>query len=952
MVFWPHPPLDKKRYHDLDAVRGFAMLLGIVLHGGMFIREAGWDIIFPVIHGFRMQLFFLVSGFFTVMLWRSRGVKELLQHRAKRLLLPIVVLLPFILPLMMMAGIVAALGEVGLRAVPATIANRIYQAGENISSAAKAGDTKSIKKHLAEGADVNGRDPLDGTPLHWAAIQGHTNALKLLIEKGADVNATDLTGQPPLFWATFNGQYQAVELLIKNGADVNPEINIGGKRATALQISRDKNVEAVEFIAKVHGIKSRKKEEILEGRRKVTDLITQHTSKGKSKGTGKSKPAKAPPVQKPPPVPRPLENFSYRVYSGQWENLPDFEKLEPKRKGESPSGIIGLGPARGMKAFAMEFKGQLEIEEDGNYTFTLGSDDGSRLFVNDEEIIDNDGTHGMEYREGTVTLKRGNATIDVTYFERGGANGLSLSVSGPGMDNVYLTKYVRPGGIKGAVIAEMPGWAQARYNRWRDDANGGQLAHLWFLGYLFWLVAGFAVVAWGLDKLAVLREERDRVSTSSWLWLALVPIVLALLVLPVDDYGNSVSDLVAGLPWLTFWAALIAWVVLWLVRKIKIKQVPLWRRIRLIPKIVLLLKRIAKKIHAPWRKLGLGYFIWLTLVVTMMWWALPWLVVAFGVGVWLVVKLDIKQWPAWITASPWRWLWLGLITLILQVIMFWGEFGPDTTLGIIPWNLLLLYYGVFFGFGALCYGQKDFEEKGGRYWIVCLVLAIPALLLGLYLLEARNAAGAEYENNRLETWLYHVGSSLFQVLYAWLMIFGCIGLFRHFFSEGKKWVRYLSDSSYWLYIGHIAALGFTAGLASLLDVPNFLKLIISLILATVILLLTYHAYVRYTWIGTMLNGKRTREEELPPSGKKRWVVLLLFVFTWFAGFHRFYAGRYIAGILLPLVLILAVMGVKMGYPMVLTVAFWGLLLWAIHDFLSIVTGTYVDGEGKRIYNWR
>jgi hypothetical protein len=31
---------------------------------------------------------------------------------------------------------------------------------------------------------------------------------------------------------------------------------------------------------------------------------------------------------------------------------------------------------------------------------------------------------------------------------------------------------------------------------------------------------------------------------------------------------------------------------------------------------------------------------------------LSWVVVAFGVGVWLVVKLDIKQWPAWITSSP------------------------------------------------------------------------------------------------------------------------------------------------------------------------------------------------------------------------------------------------------------------------------------------------------------
>ena len=96
-------------------------------------------------------------------------------------------------------------GEAGFRAVPAIIANRIYQAGENISSSAKAGDTKAIEKHLTEGADVNGRDPLDGTPLHWAAVQGHTNALKLLIGKGADVNATDLVGQPPLLWVPVSG---------------------------------------------------------------------------------------------------------------------------------------------------------------------------------------------------------------------------------------------------------------------------------------------------------------------------------------------------------------------------------------------------------------------------------------------------------------------------------------------------------------------------------------------------------------------------------------------------------------------------------------------------------------------------------------------------------------------------------------------------------------------------
>ena len=95
---------DKKRYHDLDALRGFAMLLGIVLHGLMSFMPIPLPVpqdinqspeiygyVFNIIHGFRMPLFFLISGFFTAMLWRKRGLRNLLKHRAKRILLPLAV---------------------------------------------------------------------------------------------------------------------------------------------------------------------------------------------------------------------------------------------------------------------------------------------------------------------------------------------------------------------------------------------------------------------------------------------------------------------------------------------------------------------------------------------------------------------------------------------------------------------------------------------------------------------------------------------------------------------------------------------------------------------------------------------------------------------------------------------------------------------------------------------
>jgi fucose 4-O-acetylase-like acetyltransferase len=69
------------RRADLDAVRAFAMLLGIALHAGLSFATIPWivqdsrqnewfNLFFEAIHGFRMPLFFLVSGFFTAMIWR------------------------------------------------------------------------------------------------------------------------------------------------------------------------------------------------------------------------------------------------------------------------------------------------------------------------------------------------------------------------------------------------------------------------------------------------------------------------------------------------------------------------------------------------------------------------------------------------------------------------------------------------------------------------------------------------------------------------------------------------------------------------------------------------------------------------------------------------------------------------------------------------------------------
>src|SRR5262249_6609729 len=89
------------RRHYLDALRAFAMLLGIALHGALSFAEFPWPVqdarqapifrlFFLAVHGFRMPLFFFVSGYFTMMLWRSRGLNALLRQRFQRIFIPCV----------------------------------------------------------------------------------------------------------------------------------------------------------------------------------------------------------------------------------------------------------------------------------------------------------------------------------------------------------------------------------------------------------------------------------------------------------------------------------------------------------------------------------------------------------------------------------------------------------------------------------------------------------------------------------------------------------------------------------------------------------------------------------------------------------------------------------------------------------------------------------------------
>jgi hypothetical protein len=82
--------------------------------------------------------------------------------------------------------------------------------------------------------------------------------------------------------------------------------------------------------------------------------------------------------------------------------------------------------------FYVRWSGLLKVPGDGEWTFTLESDDGSRLWIGGKVVVDNGGLHAMVERSGKVDLKAGLHEIRVELFENDDKAGLKLSWEGPG----------------------------------------------------------------------------------------------------------------------------------------------------------------------------------------------------------------------------------------------------------------------------------------------------------------------------------------------------------------------------------------------------------------------------------------------------------------------------------------------------------------------------------------
>ncbi len=134
--------------------------------------------------------------------------------------------------------------------------------------------------------------------------------------------------------------------------------------------------------------------------------------------------------------------------------LPDFQRLQPvgviytsKLDVTPRSFLAGFpGVTDRFEWFAIDYTGRFWIEQPGIYRFDLTSDDGSRLYIDDQLMVNNDGVHPPQTETASFFLAGGIHRIRVSYFQGPREEvALVLEVAGPGEQlRVFSTDEFKP----------------------------------------------------------------------------------------------------------------------------------------------------------------------------------------------------------------------------------------------------------------------------------------------------------------------------------------------------------------------------------------------------------------------------------------------------------------------------------------------------------------------------
>lgn len=199
-------------------------------------------------------------------------------------------------------------------------------------------------------------------------------------------------------------------------------------------------------------------------------------------------------------------------------------------------------------------------------------------------------------------------------------------------------------------------------------------------------------------------------------------------------------------------------------------------------------------------------------------------------------------------SSPWAVLILAVPYVIAQNWQGTTFAGITEPKGLVPELDGLVAYFSAYAAGWFLWVRTGSLQSIAPRWITHLGIAVVGSFATLYLAGLLGAPAAT------GTWRYVL--SVISAVTAWAWTYGLLGLCVAHLRQDRPWVRYLADASYWMYLLHLPLLAAIGGVLTSAPMPAEAKLVLTLGGTSLLLLLTYDAFVRSTWIGKWLNGHR------------------------------------------------------------------------------------------------
>ena len=824
----------------MDSLRAIAMLLGIGLHAALAFGHEGWSVkdgqrdqwfsdFFRFIHGFRMPLFFVVSGFFTAMLWRKRGIASLLKHRTMRILLPCLIGLYVILPVESLVHQTIRKADEHRRELnEAKDKTPFYRFAER-------GDVGRMKRLLANGADINqAEEASKWTALHFAARNGHEHVIRFLVESEADLEAKDRGGNTAIDVAWENNSVEVAHLLevvtgkreegtprpagkkifehARNGdwryiqSKLNDQVDpntiskqfgvsllayaaIHNRRAVAEKVL-DHNVD-INFLNEEHITALHYA--VFFGRYEVADLLIQRGADLTIKDQNGYTPADLSMRDITDEMVQQAREYAGRFWTGV--DAGHYNYQLPR----IATHLFGLqhpkfDPEKHRKPnWKNEEDGEDDDDNDEPWEWYDLKDEFWRFVNEGERWYFNKLEHPTAY--SILSKSTGRWLVEDDSDRNQHHENLQEELT------KVQASLASPNDFSDREVARRKQHVENIQKELRDHLqrqgfhviNSNQFSHLWFLWFLCWLVAIFAIYSLFANVCGI-KKLPDWLVISPLKYLWLVPLIFIPTWLMRSNFGPDTSTGMIPQPHLLFY-------------------------------------------YAVFFMYGAFYFDSEdhTVEVGKYWW----------------LTLPVAAFLYFFASRGDSWVW--------QYLRQHHEFS-DTMVdnGIRIVSCLFCWLTIFGWMGAF---KRIQSASFAKHWAV--LMAIVVMLMFIF-------SGTEsrfYQLFDFEQDTRRIISDINAVICVTLSTFALLGMFRNVLATENKAMRYVSDSSYWLYVAHLPVVFALQWWVRDRDWNPYFKFTLVCVVCTQILLFLYEYCVRYTPIGTLLNGKKVRPPKQVLSDK-------------------------------------------------------------------------------------